>query len=58
MAAALRAPVSSVVLIYELTRSGPQLLVPIMLAVIGSAIVMRQLEPKSIYTVGSSLTPP
>jgi H+/Cl- antiporter ClcA len=50
LAAATEGPVSSLVLILELTRQVQSLLVPLMLAVVGATLVTRRLEARSIYS--------
>ncbi|MHB8274888.1 MAG: chloride channel protein [Dermatophilaceae bacterium] len=50
LAAATQGPVSSVVLVFELTHVGPSVLVPMLLAVVGATLTARWLGPRSIYT--------
>ena len=50
LAAATRGPVSSVVLVLELTRHGDATMVPILLAVVGATLTAGRLEPRSIYS--------
>jgi hypothetical protein len=50
LAAAMQAPISSVVLVLELTRTADARIVPLMLAVTGAVIVAYRLEARSIYS--------
>lgn len=54
LAAALQAPLSTVVLLLELTGAGQGLLVPIALAAVLATLVARLIEPRSTYTAGLS----
>lgn len=56
LAAALRAPISAVILVLELTHVGRATLVPIVLAVVGASLAARPLEDRSTYTVGLAST--
>jgi H+/Cl- antiporter ClcA len=61
LAAAVRAPIASAILIFELARVGSSALVPILIAVVGATLVARLLGTDSIYTAGAStrtLRPP
>ncbi len=49
-AAASQGPVSAVLLLLELTWWSTPLMVPLLLAVVGATLVVRRLEPRSIYT--------
>ncbi|GJD48661.1 Voltage-gated ClC-type chloride channel ClcB [Methylobacterium crusticola] len=49
LAAATQGPVSSVVLMLELTRRLDSLMVPVLVAVAGAMLVARVLEPRSLY---------
>ncbi|SDM30528.1 H+/Cl-antiporter ClcA [Methylobacterium phyllostachyos] len=49
LAAATQGPVSAVVLMLELTRRLDAMMVPVLLAVAGSMLVARFLEPRSLY---------
>ena len=50
LAAATQGPVSSIVLVVELTHVDLTLLVPLALAVVGATLTARALEERSIYT--------
>lgn len=50
LAAAMQAPISSVVFILELTHRGTTLMVPLLIAVVGAMLVARALDDRSIYT--------
>ena len=50
LAASTQGPVSSVVLLLELTRRLDPTMVPLMLTVAGAMFVARRLEPRSIYS--------
>jgi chloride channel protein, CIC family len=50
LAAAMQGPVSSLVLMLELTRSADALILPLMLAITGSVLVAYRLEARSIYS--------
>jgi H+/Cl- antiporter ClcA len=50
LAGAMQAPVSAVVLLLELTRRLDSSLLAVLVAVTGSAVVTRLLEPRSIYS--------
>ncbi|MCD2194006.1 chloride channel protein [Actinomycetospora endophytica] len=52
LAAALQAPLSTVVLLLELTHAGTGLLVPIALAAVLGTLIARLIEPRSTYTAG------
>lgn len=60
LAAALQAPLATVVLVLELTHAGTGLLVPVTLAAVLGVLVARLVEPRSTTTAGSvePLTPP
>ncbi|ACL61014.1 chloride channel protein [Methylobacterium nodulans] len=49
LAAATHGPLSSVVLMLELTRRLDSLMVPVLVAVAGAMLVARYLEPRSLY---------
>ena len=51
LAAATQGPISSIVLVLELTRHIDALMVPLMLAVAGATLVTRWLDVGSIYSV-------
>jgi H+/Cl- antiporter ClcA len=51
LAAALQAPLAAVVLVLELTGTGPALLVPTLVALVGAVVVARLLTDRSTYTV-------
>jgi chloride channel protein, CIC family len=51
LAAAWQAPLSAIVLVLELTRDGPGLLVPVALAALLGTLVARLVEPRSTQTV-------
>jgi CIC family chloride channel protein len=50
LAAATQGPISSVVLVLELTRWVDPLMVPLLVAVVGTTLLSRYLEPRSIYS--------
>ncbi len=50
LAAASQGPVSSIVLMLELTRHGDSTMVPILLATFGATFTAGRLEPRSIYS--------
>jgi CIC family chloride channel protein len=50
LSAATRGPVSSVVMILELTRHGDATMVPILLAVTGATLTAGRLEQRSLYS--------
>jgi len=50
LSAATRGPVSSVVMILELTRHGDSTMVPILLAVTGAMLTAGRLESRSLYS--------
>jgi H+/Cl- antiporter ClcA len=60
LAAALQAPLATVVLVLELTHAGTGLLVPVTLAAVLGALVARLVEPRSTTTAGlfGPLSPP
>lgn len=61
LAASLQAPLSTVVLVLELTHVGQGMLVPIALAAVLGTLVARLIEPRSTYTAGlgaSAVGPP
>ena len=51
LAAATQAPISSLVLVLELTRHVDATMVPMLLAVVGSMLVSRQFESRSVYSL-------
>lgn len=53
LASAMESPLASMALVVELTHSGLNLVVPMALAVVGSVLVCRRLQHRSIYTVGT-----
>jgi H+/Cl- antiporter ClcA len=54
LAAATQGPLSSLVLVLELTRRVDATMVPLLLAVIGAALAARRLESRSIYSSRAS----
>ncbi len=50
LAAATAGPVSSVVLVLELTRHGDSTMVPTLLAVTGASLTAGRLDPRSVYS--------
>ncbi len=50
LAAATQGPVSSLVLVLELTRYTDSIMVPMLLAVAGATLVSRYIDPRSIYS--------
>ncbi|MDQ6608038.1 MAG: chloride channel protein, partial [Actinomycetota bacterium] len=50
LAAAMQGPLSSVVLVLELTRSTDALMVPTLLAIVGATVVARRFGAHSIYS--------
>ena len=50
IATAAQAPISAIVIIFELTGGVNALMVPLMLAVAGAVVVARRLEARSIYS--------
>lgn len=50
LAATTQGPISSIVLVVELTYVGQSLLVPLLIAVVGATLTARWLDPRSVYT--------
>lgn len=50
LAASMQAPLAAVVLMIELTHHINTMMVPILIAVTGAAVVARRLDPRSIYS--------
>src|SRR5207302_7252107 len=58
LAASTQGPISSLVLVLELTRHVDATMVPMLLAVAGAMMVARQLESRSIYSMRIHLREP
>jgi hypothetical protein len=50
LAASMQAPLAAIVLLLELTHHTMTLMVPILFAVIGAAIIARRVDPRSVYS--------
>jgi CIC family chloride channel protein len=58
LAAAAKSPVSTIVMLTELTRRLDSSMVPLMLALTGAVLVAQRFEPRSIYTARLTASDP